>query len=190
MGAVAGIVVGVLAFVALAVIGVVSANLLTCYFKCRHTSRYFRKVESEGLENPNYGDVDRGPAIISQNQTTAQKPSDYEVPVPSISNSKQHAQEQRQQHNSFVQQQPGKQTQKYVNIPNQNLTSSHAGSGEYSYVFVGHPQHQPVCPRMSYDSYYLLSSEESLDLPTFVAVESGEPTSNYTLMGADSKSNY
>ena len=186
MGAVAGIVVGVLAFVALAVIGVVSAILLTCYFKRRRT-RYFRKMESEGLENPNYGDVDRGPAIISQNPTTA---SDYEVPVPSIRYSERHAQEQHQQHNSFVQQQPGKQTQKYINVPNRNLTSSLTGSDEYSYVFVRHPQHQPVRPQRSYDSNFLLSSEESLDLPTFVAVETGEPTSNYTLMGADSKSNY
>ena len=185
MGAVAGIVVGVLVFIALAVIGVVSAILLTCYFKHRHT-RYFRKKESEGLENPNYGEVDSGP-FISQNQTTAQEPSDYEVPVPSISYSEPHMQEQHQQHNSdsFAQQQHGKPTQSYINIPDRNLTSSLTGSGDYSYVIVGRPQHQPVRPQRSYNSYFPLSSKESSDLPTFAAAELGELTSNYTLMGAD-----
>ena len=134
-------------------------------------------MESEGLENPNYGDVDHGPLIISHNQTTAQEPRDYEVPVLSINNSAQ----QQEQHDVFAQQQHGIPTQKYINIPDR---SSLTENGDYSYVIVGRPQHQPIHPQRSYDSYFLLSSKESSDLPTVVAAELDEPTSNYTLMGA------
>ena len=55
-GAVAGIMVGVIVFVALAVAGVLLAIILTWYFRRRDT-RHFVKMESEGLENPNYGIV-------------------------------------------------------------------------------------------------------------------------------------
>jgi hypothetical protein len=177
---VAGIVVGVLVFVALAVVGVVLATLFTFYFKRRNT-RYFKKVENEGaIDNPNYGDVDRGP-LINQNQTTVVA-SDYEVPVSSINYSEQ----QHQQHDSSVQQKPGKPTQHYINIPNRNLIIGSSNSGDYSYVIVGRPQHQPVRPQ-SYDSHFLLSSGESGDLPAFAGaeLESHEPTSNYTLLAAD-----
>lgn len=183
-GAVAGIVVGVLVFVALAVVGVVLAILLTCHFKHRYR-RYFKKMENEGaIDNPNYGDVDHayGP-LISQNQTTAVA-RDYEVPVCSINYSEQ----QQQQHDFSVQQKPGKPTQQYMNIPhrNNNIITGSSYSGDYSYVYVGRPQYQPVRPQ-SYDSHFLLSSGESRDLPTFVAaeLESHEPTSNYTLLAAD-----
>ena len=58
-------------FVALAVTGVVLAIILTWCLKCRH-QRYFVKMESEGLDNPNYGEVDHG----TLSQISAR---DYEV---------------------------------------------------------------------------------------------------------------
>ena len=157
----AGIVVGVMVFIALAVTGVVLAIILTWCFKCRH-KRYFVKMKSEGLDNPNYGEVDHG----TLSQTSAR---DYEVPIPM---------------NSEAQQQPGQPTH-YINIPNQNLTTKGSNSGDYSYVLVSHPH--ITHPQRSYDSHFLQSSEESWDLPRVVAAESGDPTSgklttNYSLL--------
>ena len=172
-GTVAGIVVGVLVFITCAVIGVVLAIILT-YFKCRHT-RYFVKVEHKGIENPNYGDVDHG-THSQKLQTSVAVAVDYETPVSIISEQKQL--------------QPGKPTQQYINIPAQNPTGSIDNSGASSYVLVRHQQHQRVCPQRSYDSQFLLSSEEWDDLPTVIAAESGDPTSGkltttYSLLVAD-----
>ena len=170
MGAVAGIVVGVLVFVTLAVVGAVLAIILTWYFKYRHT-RHFMKMASDykGIGNPNYGDVDRG-LLITQNQTIAVA-SDYEVPL-----SMSHSDPRQQLHV----QQPGHiPTQKYINIPNRNPTTSLTESsdeGEYSYVIIRHPHHQAARPQRSYDSHFLQSTE-SWDLPTLAAAETGDPAS-------------
>ena len=171
---------GVLVFAILAVIGVVLAIVLSWYFKCGHI-RHFMKMESEGIENPNYGDVDRGP-LISQIQTTA-VPRDYEVPV-LINNSEPVQQQQQQQPQAHH----GRPTQRqYVNIPDRTLTSPLTGScnsGDYSYVFVRPPQHQAVCPQRSHDSHFLQSTESGSNLPILNAAESGDPTSgtDYTLL--------
>ena len=157
----AGIVVGVIVYVALTVTGVLLAIILTRCFKCRH-ERYFVKIKSEGFDNPNYGEVDHG----TLSQTSAR---DYEVPIPM---------------NSEAQQQSGQPTH-YINIPNLNLTTKHNNSGDYSYIIVRHPH--STHPQRSYDSHFLQSSEESRDLPRVVTAESGDPTSgklitNYTLL--------
>ena len=165
---------GVLIFVTLAVIaGVVLVTILTWYFKCRHT-RYFMKMRSEGIENPNYGDVDRGPLITRYQRVTAVA-GDYEVPVP-INNSEPVQQQQQQQPQAHH----GRPTQpQYVNIPDQNQRRSLTGSsnnGDYSYVIVRPPQHQAVSPQRSYDSHYLQSTESWSDLAKLATADLGDPT--------------
>ena len=126
MGAVAGIVVGVLVFVTLVTVGLVSAIILTWYCKCRQAGHFTKMERRKGIENPNYGNVDPSPLISgsTQNQTIPRTPpavpSDYEVPV-SISSSER---SQQQEHHA-AEQPVGEPTHQFTDIPDQNLTSSH-----------------------------------------------------------------
>lgn len=126
MGAVAGIVVGVLVFVTLVIVGLVSAIILTWYCKCRQAGHFTKMEQRKGIENPNYGDVDPSPLISgsTQNQTIPRTPpavpSDYEVPV-SMNSSEQ---SQQQEHHA-AEQPVGEPTHQFTDIPDRNLTSSH-----------------------------------------------------------------
>ena len=115
-----------------------------------------------GTRNPAAGfdNINYGEVDCSNYPPTSKPrvPSDYEVPHPS---------------------------RHYTNIPPHSANRftdsnrSRGTSGIYSYVFVQRPR--------SYDSHFLQSSDGSVDLPTVVAAESGEPvngrpTANYVLL--------
>lgn len=153
----------------LVVTGVVLTIILIWHCKCRAERRRegFIKVKERGLglDNPNYGDVDRG--------THSHAPQDYEVPV-----------------NFQSQQTP---TAKSVNHPSQNLTNRSdvhkSTSGVYSYVTVRHPIPTVSPRRETYDSEFLQSSDlESWELPAVATAESADPgvygslSSSYTLL--------
>ena len=115
------------------------------YFKCRHT-RYsdLESTRSTGVDNPNYNNVYREAA-----HSKPRVPMDYEVPQPLLSTST-----------------------KYANVPHHqsgqtisNDNSVGSGSGIYSYVMVKRP---------SYDSNYLESTCESVDLLRVVAAETSD----------------
>lgn len=181
----AGIVVGALVFITCVVTGVVVAIILT-YFKCRYT-RYFVKVNNYGgIGNPNYDDVTVPRGTLSQKlQPSAAVPGDYEVPISINSYQTEQPLQPGQPTQPYVNVPISSavgNTQQYVNIPNQNRTSSSIGeSGDYSYVEVQLPLHPRLCPKTSHDSNFLQSSEDWDDLPTVVAAESGDSgfTSTY-----------
>ena len=130
-------------------------------------------MESEGLDNPNYGKVDCGP--LRCNPTSTRR--DYDVPM--CINSELPVQKQL----------PSGQPTEHAYTPQQNLMAmndhgSNTCSGIYSYVLVRHPEISDC--DTSYDSHFLQSSrEESWDLPRVVAAESGADgklLANYTLI--------
>ena len=100
-----------LALVALAMIGFVLTVILIWHFKCRWYYSDLTRTKREGIDNPNYGEIDCG-----THQTSYRSPPvDYEVPQ-------------------------SKQTsQNYINAPYHSISRSGSTSGIYSYVVVKHP---------------------------------------------------
>ena len=110
-GATVGIVIGVLALVALAMTGFVLTVILIWHFKCRSGYSDFTRTKHEGIDNPNYGEIDYG----TQQTSYRSIPEEYEGPQ-------------------------SKQTSpSYINVPYQNMLCSGSTSGIYSYVVVKHP---------------------------------------------------
>ena len=138
--------------------GVVLAALLTCHFKGRFSKYYNSGISSakhEGLDNPNYGEVDPH----GSQHTSTQIAVDYEAP--------------QSNHTSA----------KYINIPSQNLAHSSSNSGIYSYVIVEHPKDAPMSYDSNF-LQSSGGSWELPSVATAETVEpmNGRLTSNYSLL--------
>lgn len=92
--------------------GIILIVTLYWHFKCRYYAKYgdLSKTKHEGIDNPNYGEIDYG-----TQQSSTHIPVEYEVP------------------------QPKETSPNYINVPYQNITHSGSSSGTYSYVVVKHP---------------------------------------------------